>query len=115
MSVGIRGFGYLAADLERLQERTESVDGENAVSVDELFPVDFVQTHAKFETIQAFLEASARTVDTEAGLEAIPGREFEEHVDEHTGFSSWEAKLTAGAREWVLGKLAVQDVRSSVP
>lgn len=106
MSVEIRGFEDLADDLDRLQERTESVAGENAVSVDELFPADFMQTHTEFETIQAFFEASPWTVETEADFEAIPGREFDEYVDEHTGFSSWEAMLTAGAREWVLRELA---------
>ncbi|WP_436930114.1 hypothetical protein [Halosimplex halobium] len=106
MSVEIRGFEELADELDRLQDRTEAVDGETAVSFAELFPEDFMQTHTEFESIRQFFEASPWTVESEADFDRIPGEQFDAYVDEHTGFNSWEAMLSAAAREWIGRELA---------
>lgn len=107
MSVEIHGFEDLVDELDDLQERSGAVDGEQSVSMAELFPADFMQTHTEFESIQAFLETSPWTVESDADFQAIPEDRFDEYVDDHTGFSSWEAMLTAAAREWILRELAV--------
>lgn len=106
MSVEIRGFEELADELDQLQERVDAVDGETSVSFDELFPTDFMETYTEFGSIEAFLEASPWTVESDADFEAIPGDEFDEYVDDHTEFDTWEAMLSAAAREWIGRKLA---------
>lgn len=106
MSVEIRGFEELAAELNRLQEGVDAVDGETAVSFDELFPADFMETYTEFDSIRTFFEASPWTVETDADFEAIPEAAFDEYVDDHTEFDTWEAMLSAAAREWIGRKLA---------
>lgn len=105
MSVQIRGFEEYGEELDRLRDRTDSIDGRDAVSITELFPADFMQTYTEFESIARFFEESPWTVETEDDFEAVPADEFDAYVDEHTGFSSWEAMLSAGAREWVSRQL----------
>lgn len=107
MSVEIRGFEELADELDRLQERVETAEGETAVSFDELFPADFMATYTAFDSIQAFFEASPWTVESDADFGAIPEDEFDEYVDDHTEFDSWEGMLSSAAREWIGRKLAV--------
>ena len=107
MSVEISGFEDLADELDELQERVETIDGKNAVSIAELFPPDFMQTYSEFDSMQEFFEESPWTVESEADFGAIPEDPFDAHVDDHTGFDSWETMLSAAAREWVGRKLAV--------
>lgn len=106
MSVEIKGFEELADELDRLRERSESLDGENAVSFTELFPEDFMVTYTEFATIREFFDASPWTVESDTDFERIPEDEFDAYVNEHTGFSDWEAMLSAAAREWIGRELA---------
>lgn len=101
MSVRIEGFEELADELDRLAENAAAIDGTNAVSFEELFPPDFMGTHTDADSMAAFLEASPWDVESKADFEAIPEDEFDAYVNEHTGFNSWDAMLSAAAREWV--------------
>ena len=107
MSVEISGFEDFADELDELQDRVETIDGKNAVSITELFPPDFMQTYSEFDSIQEFFEESPWTVESEADFGAIPEDPFDAYVDDHTGFDSWETMLSAAAREWVGRELAV--------
>lgn len=106
MSVEIRGFEELADELDRLQDRIDEVDGETTVTFDELFPADFMKTYTEFDSIQALFKASPWSVETGADFEAIPEDEFDRYVADHSEFDSWEAMLSAAAREWIGRELA---------
>lgn len=106
MSVEITGFEEFADELDRLRDQAKAIDGENAVSFTELFPEDFMQTYTTFESIQEFFDVSPWTVESEADFEQIPQDEFDAYVDDHTEFNSWEAMLSAAAREWIGRELA---------
>lgn len=105
MSVQIEGFEELADELDRLGDRVQSVDGGNTVPIQELFPVDFMTTYTEFGSIEQFFEESPWDVETDEDFERIPEGKFDAYVDDHTGFSSWEAMLSAAAREWVSRRL----------
>lgn len=107
MSVEIEGFEELTEKLNRLKKNAEAVDGENAVSFDELFTPNFMRTYTEYDSIETFFERSPWTVETQDDFERIPEDDFDHYVDEHTGFNSWEAMLSAAAREWLGRQLAV--------
>ena len=107
MSVEISGFEDFADELDELQERVETIDRKNAVSIAELFPPDFMQTYSEFDSLQEFFEESPWTVEGEADFGAIPEDPFDAYVNDYTGFDSWETMLSAAAREWVGRELAV--------
>lgn len=108
MSVRIQGFEEFTDELDQLQERAESINGETEVSMAELFPPDFMQTYTNYESIAEFFERSPWTVETENDLQQIPEKKFDAYIDEHTGFSSWDAMLSAAAREWVVQQLNIR-------
>lgn len=103
MSVRIQGFEEHVEELERLGDRTP--DGERGVALTELFTPDFVGTFSEFESIEQFFEESPWTVETNEDFESIPRCELDDYVDEHTGFSSWDAMLAADGREWLIRQI----------
>lgn len=105
MSVHIEGFEGLDEELQELSEAVESVDGSHEIPMDELFPANFMRTYTEFGSLEEFFEASRWDVETREDFKQIPEREFDEYVDKNTGFSDWEAMLTAAAREWIVRQL----------
>lgn len=107
MSVEIEGFENAADQLDRLGEDADSIDGANSVSFDELFPEDFMRTYAEYDSIETFFAESPWTVETEEDFKQIPEDEFDQYVNDHTGFNSWEAMLSVAAREWLSRRLSL--------
>lgn len=105
MSVQIEGFEELADALDDLQQNLEDVSGEREIPMDELFPDSFMRTYTDFNSIDEFFASSPWEIDTEEDFKQIPEAKFDDYIDAHTGFSSWEAMLTAAAREWIARQL----------
>ncbi len=98
MSVQIEGFEELA---DQFDELSTSLDVEQDIPMEELFTDGFMATNTDFDSISEFFEESRWTVESEEDFEKIDEAEFDRYVDKHTGFSSWEAMLSAAAREWL--------------
>lgn len=98
MSVQIEGFEELA---DQLEELSTSLDVEQDIPMEELFTDGFMATNTDFNSISEFFEESRWTVESEEDFQKIDEDEFDRYVDKHTGFSSWEAMLSAAAREWL--------------
>lgn len=100
MSVQIEGFEELA---DQLEERSDSLE----IPMDELFTDGFMASNTDFGSISEFFEESPWTIESEEDFHNIDEDEFDRYVDEHTGFSSWEAMLTAAAREWLTRQISL--------
>ncbi|PHQ38207.1 hypothetical protein DJ69_12680 [Halorubrum persicum] len=98
MSVQIEGFEELT---DQLEELSTSVDVEQDIPMGELFTDGFMATNTDFDSISEFFDESRWTVESEEDFQKIDEDEFDRYVDKHTGFSSWEAMLSAAAREWL--------------
>jgi len=104
MSVQIKGFEELA---DQLEELSDSTDVDRTIPIEELFTDGFMATNTEFDSMSEFFEQSPWTVESEADFHNIDEDEFDRYVDEHTGFSSWEAMLSAAAREWLTRQLSL--------
>lgn len=104
MSVEIEGLDELEGELEELVNRLEQAGGELPMS--ELFTPDFMQSYTEFESLRTFMDASPWAIDSAEDFEAIPAAEFDQYVDEHSDFASWDAMLRAAGREYVLREVA---------
>lgn len=102
MSVRIEGFEELAEQLE--EASSSGVDRD--VPMEELFTDGFMATNTAFDSISEFFEESPWSVESEADFHSIDEDAFDGYVDEHTGFSSWEAMLSAAAREWLTRQIS---------
>lgn len=103
MSVQIEGFEELA---DQLEELSDSPDVNQNIPIGELFTEGFMATNTEFDSISEFFEKSPWTIESEDDFHNIDEGEFDRYVDEHTGFSSWEAMLSAAAREWLTRQLS---------
>lgn len=108
MSVHIEGLEELEDRLRELRTAADSADGSQEIPMDELLPSDFMQTHTEFDSLQEFFEESPWSVDSKEDFKAIPEGEFDEYVDETSGFSGWDAMLSAAAREWITRQITVR-------
>lgn len=104
MSVRIEGFEELA---DQLEELSDSPDVDQDVPMEELFTDGFMATNTEFDSISEFFEESPWTIKSEEDFHNIAEDEFDRYVDKHTGFSSWEAMLSAAAREWLTRQISL--------
>lgn len=103
MAVTIKGLEGLETELNDLQSRIESLDGE--IPMQELFTGDFMQDYTEFDAFEEFLQQSEWQIETQDDFEQIPEDEFDRYVDETTGFDSWETMLSVAGREYVMRQL----------
>lgn len=104
MSVQIEGFEELA---DQLEELSASLDVDQNIPIEELFTDGFMATNTESDSISDFFAKSPWTIESEEDFHNIDEDEFDRYVDEHTGFSSWEAMLSAAAREWLTRQLSL--------
>lgn len=104
MSVQIEGFEELA---EQMDDLSASLDVDQDIPMEELFTDGFMATNTEFDSISDFFEESPWTIESEEGFQSIDEDEFDRYVDKHTGFSSWEAMLSAAAREWLTRQMSL--------
>jgi hypothetical protein len=102
MSVSIDGFEELDEAFDGIRGEVDSLQKSNSVAIEEVFSPGFMRAHTEFETIVEFFEESPWKVETETDFDRLPADEFDEYVDEHTGFNSWRSMLSTAAREWLL-------------
>jgi hypothetical protein len=104
MSVQIEGFEALA---EQMDDLSASLDVDQDIPMEELFTDGFMATNTEFDSISDFFEESPWTIESEEDFQSIDEDEFDRYVDKHTGFSSWEAMLSAAAREWLTRQMSL--------
>jgi hypothetical protein len=104
MSVQIEGFEELA---EQMDDLSASLDVDQDIPMEELFTDGFMATNTEFDSISDFFEGSPWTIESEEDFQSIDEDEFDRYVDKHTGFSSWEAMLSAAAREWLTRQMSL--------
>lgn len=100
MGVEIEGLDALQDELEQMAENALGLEGSNEVPFTELMPPAFMAEYTDCESIEAFIDESPWTVESQADFRAIPDDEFDEYVDEHTRFSTWETMLSRAANQW---------------
>lgn len=99
-------FDDMADEAEELEGELE---GENEVPFNELFTEKFMRQNTDVDSFDEFLEQSQWEVESQEDFRAIPDDEFDEYVDEHSDFDSWEEMLGTAGREKVARDLGFQD------
>lgn len=107
IDIDTEGFDELENQLEQMERAARDLDGENEVPFPELFPPSFMRRYTDFSSIDEMLEESPFTVETQDDFEKIPVDEWDEFVDEHTRFPSWEKMMGKAGRDYVTGRLGL--------
>lgn len=94
MDIEIEGLDKLKKQLE------EMADLGGGVPMVEIFNPEFMMMYTDFDSFEAFLEASPWSVESQEDFEAIPEDEFDEYVNEHTEFPSWDVMFETGGSRY---------------
>jgi hypothetical protein len=88
--------------LEKLQRNLEKVSGEHEFKLTELMTDDFIRkhTHARFQTLQAFLDASGIE-----GQQDIGSPDLDCFIAANTDFKAWDEMTKAAGAEWAKRQL----------
>jgi hypothetical protein len=109
------GFDDFANDLDDLADQfgemadnAEELDGENEVAFEDLFTEQFMRQHTDVTSFEEFIENSQWEVESEEDFEAIPEDEFDEYVNDHSDFDSWEDMLGTAGTEWMAREIGLR-------
>jgi len=108
MGIRITGLDEFQRKLERLSRNAQNVSGP--VTLDDLFPPEFMHRYTDFPTIQAMADASGFKVESQQDLEAIPDADWDAFVRSHTRFQTWQDMQAKGGEEYVVRRLNVENL-----
>lgn len=91
-----------------MADNAEELDGENEVSVDDLFTEQFMREHTEVTSFEEFVERSQWEVESEEDFEAIPEDEFDTYVSNNSDFDSWEDMYGTAATEWMAREIGLR-------
>ncbi len=86
--------------MKKIEKASKALSGD--VSINTLFPADFVQRHSSFSDIQALL-TPAQIVD-QSSYDTWTNGEPDEYIKNSTDFSSWGEMFTTAAKEFARRK-----------
>jgi hypothetical protein len=99
-SEAVMGIDVDLSGLERLQRNLEKVDGEHELTIQELMTDGFIRDNTKFETLQAFLDASGIKGQEDIGTKAL-----DDFIATNTDFADWQEMFKAAGTDWMMRQL----------
>lgn len=108
------------ADMGEAEDRPASLDvaigglgGE--VTLADLFPPSWVDSHCDATSIDEFVAASGFEVTDQESFESIPDHEWNRHVEANSTFDDWESMLSAGVEHYVSERGEEADEAADAP
>ena len=93
--------------LRGLERHLNQIGGDNEVSLDEMYPADFMQSHTEFRDIYEFLEASPINAETQKSFREADSEDLDPFTEEHTDFDSYEGMAREAVLLWAKRKLGL--------
>ncbi|ELZ93023.1 hypothetical protein C440_12016 [Haloferax mucosum ATCC BAA-1512] len=84
------------------------------VTLVDLFPSSWVETHCDATSIGEFVEESGFEVSDQESFESIPSHKWDRYVDSNTEFDDWQAMLSAGVERYVLERANIAESDADV-
>ncbi|WP_416841204.1 hypothetical protein [Haloferax sp. DFSO52] len=72
------------------------------VTLADLFPPTWVESHTDSTSIDRFVDDSEFEVSDQESFESIPTHKWDRYVDSHTEFDDWQSMLSAAVERYVL-------------
>lgn len=98
----ITGLNQVKKNLERLQKNVHDLHGKHSITLDELFPLEFMRLHTSFSSFQELYDASPFA---DIKFEDLPNTEWDDYIAHCTPFKTWKEMKVAGAKKWAAKKL----------
>jgi hypothetical protein len=79
------------------------------VTLADLFPATWVESHTDATSISNFVDNSGFDVSDQESFESIPTHEWDRYVESHSEFDDWESMLSAAVERYVLERAGTTD------
>lgn len=83
------------------------------VTLADLFPPSWVESHCDATSIGAFVVDSGFDVSDQESFESIPTHEWDRYVETHSEFDDWQSMLSAAVERYVLQGAGTTDADES--
>lgn len=83
------------------------------VTLADLFPPAWVESHTDSTTIDKFVDDSDFDVSDQESFESIPTHKWDRYVNSHSEFDDWQSMLSAGVERYVLERTGTTDADDS--
>lgn len=101
--IKITGLKELKKSFKKMEQNAKELDGENQVPFDVLFNQSFMKEHTSHESFQSFIDEFEPSPDVK--FEDYDENKFNEFVNSHSSFSSWEEMFTSAVGTYSMSKL----------
>lgn len=92
--------------LNELSKRAKKLDGENIVSIDELFSKEFLEKYSAFSSFDEMIDMSGFKLENEEDFSKLSENEdWEFFIIKNTSFNSFEEMENEAAKEYVFNQL----------
>lgn len=98
----IKGLEKVRRHLSQLQKNARDLNGKYTLSLDDIFPAEFMREHSSFASIDAMYNASPFR---DMKLADVPDDQWDAYVKQCTKFQSWKDMKAAGTKKWASKKL----------
>jgi len=102
-SFEIKGLDEIQKNLNRLTNEIEKISGPQNVTLNDLFPGEFMSKHTRFSSIDEMVKKSPFKVESEEDFKNIPDEAWDDYVSKNTPFKGW-AEMQSKAAEKYFGK-----------
>lgn len=111
-SFEIKGLDEIQKNLNKLTNEIEKISGPHNVTLNDLFPHEFMSKHTRFASIDDMVKKSPFKVESEEDFKNIPDEAWDVYVRESTPFNTW-AEMQSKAAEEYFGKKAQKAIKNS--
>lgn len=99
------GLDEMQRKAKELERRLQSLGGTHSVSMEDLFPPEFMQSYTDFGTFAEMMNASGFKVESQEDFDNLPAQEWKEFISIRTRFEDWQAMFKAAASAWAARQL----------
>lgn len=100
MSINISGLDDLIDSLQDVQEKVESLDG-NEIPLEDILNPRFMKRHSKAVSLDDFFKQGGFSITCDNDLDSIPDDVMDKYVAESTDFNTLNDMIDAATDEYL--------------
>jgi len=104
MNTKMTGLDQFRRQLEDLENKVQSLSGQQSVPFNELLTPDFLSTCSTFSSADEMFERSGFQVESREDFAAIPDEAWDNFICTNTSYFNWREMLQAAGAAWMKRK-----------
>lgn len=94
--------------LEQMKQKAEDLSGKHIIPFSDLFIPEFMDKYTDFKLIDEMLQSSGFAISSSEDIEKLPQKEWNDFIQKHTKFPSWNDMIQTARNEYFARKLGLK-------